>query len=121
MGFSIDTGFGEQDPIYSSFGAGGYAVVDTDVSYGSPDEQPSTPTGNGTGTFLSGGDNAGLWSTLQSALQYAIVRDQQKMTAVYGPSVPVQGQAAVTLQAQADRRLLTLLMIGGALFFLAKS
>ncbi len=120
MGFSIDTGYGEPDPVYSSFGAGGYAVVDTDVSYGSEPEQPSTPTGNGTGKFLSGGDSAGFWGTLQTALQYAIVRDQQKMTAVYGPGMPAPGQASVTVQAQADRRMFTLLLIGGAIFFLAK-
>jgi hypothetical protein len=121
MGFSFDTGYGEQDPIYSSFGANGYAEVVTDVSYSSPDEQPSTPTGNGTGTFLSGSNNATFWGTLQTARQYAIVRDQQKMTAVYGPAGPATGQAAVTVQAQADRRMLTMLLIGGAIFFLAKS
>jgi hypothetical protein len=121
MGFSLDTGYGDTDPIYSSFGAGGYAVVDTDVSYSSEPEQPSTPTGNGTGAFLSGSDSAGFWGTIQNALQYAIVRDQKKMTAVYGPGMPVQGQASVTVQAQADRRMFTLLLIGGVIYFLAKS
>lgn len=119
MGFSFETGFGDVDPVYSSFGAGGYATVNTDVSYSSPDEQPSTPTGNGTGVFFSGSDSSGFWDTLQKGLQYAIVRDQQKMTAVYPATM--QPQSAVTVQASADRRLLTMLMLAAGVYFLVKS
>lgn len=119
-GFSFETGYGDVDPVYSSFGANGYATVNTDVSYSSADEQPYTPTGNGTGVFMSGNDSAGFWGTLQGALQYAIVRDQQKMTAVYGPALPQLGQSAVSVQASADRRLLTMLLLAGGIYFLVK-
>src|SRR5437868_4548789 len=118
MGFSFETGFGDVDPVYSSFGAGGYATVNTDVSYGSPDEQPSTPTGNGTGVFMTGGDSAGFWSTLQTGLNIVLARDQQKMTAVYPATM--QPQSAVTVQASADRRLLMMLMLAGGVYLLVR-
>jgi hypothetical protein len=126
--FSYDTGFGDADP-YGVLGTGSYAPVLTDVSNGSPPQQPSTPTGNGTGVFIDSGQQNGMFNLLGQALNYAITRDQQKMTAVYGPQVtgayyPAAGSngyppgytGSVSLQASANSRLLTYLLIGGAIW-----
>jgi hypothetical protein len=118
--FSIDTGFGDSDP-YGVFGTGSYSsIVYNDVSNSSPAESPSTTTGNGTGVFVSGDAGAGFWNTLTGALNYAIVRDQQKMTQVY-PVQTMTPQAQLSVQAQASNRMLTLLMIGAGIYFLVKS
>jgi hypothetical protein len=116
-GFSFDTGFGQVDP-YTTFGAGSYTGVLSDVSNGSPPEQPYTPTGNGTGVFLDSGSQKGIFDVLGQALNYAIVRDQQKMTAVYGPGINMtpQQQAALSVQASGNSRLLMYLLIGAGIW-----
>lgn len=113
--FSFDTGFGDVDP-YSTFGAGGYANVSTDVSMGAPDEQPYTPTGNGTGVFLDSGTQNGIFTTLDKVLNYALYRDQQKMTAVQFPAQQQQTQMAAARAN--DSRLLTFAMIGAGIYLL---
>lgn len=111
-GFSFDTGFGDVDP-YTSFGAGGYAKVLTDVSFSSPPEQPNTPTGNGSGQFVSSDWQGAVLGGLQTALNYAIYRDQQKMTAV--AQAPVQQAQLQTQVAQVQHNnTLTYVLIGAA-------
>lgn len=119
--FGFDTGFGDVDP-YTSFGAGGYANVYTDVSMSSEDEQPYTATGNGTGVFMSADTQNGIFNLLGTALNYALLRDQQKMTAVYGPQVAMSPQQAAQLSVQAsgDRRLLMYAAIGLGLYLLVR-
>lgn len=118
-GFSLDTGFGQVDP-YTQFGLGSYGTggVLADVSNGSPDEQPYTPTGNGTGVFLDSGSQNGIFNMLGQALNYAIVRDQRKMTAVYGPAINMtpQQQAALSVQASGNSRLLMYVLIGAGIW-----
>jgi hypothetical protein len=121
-GFSFDTGFGDVDP-YTSFGAGSYTGVYTDVSNSAPAEQPYTPTGNGSGVYVDSSSLGGFWGALEKGLNYAILRDQQKMTAVYGPTMYPAGQAqtaAVSLQASSNNKLLTLMMLAGAAYLLVR-
>lgn len=111
-GFSFDTGFGDVDP-YTSFGAGGFAEVRTDVAWSSPAEQPSTPTGNGSGQFVSSDWQGAIIGGLQTALNYALYRDQQKMTAV--AQAPVQQAQLQTQVAQVQHNnTLTYVLIGAA-------
>lgn len=121
VGFGFDTGFGDVDP-YTSFGAGGYATVPTDVSMSSYDEQPYTPTGNGTGVFMTADQQNGGWQVLGQLLNYALIRDQQKMTAVYGPAyqMPPQQAAQLAVQASGDRRLLMYAAIGLGIYLLVR-
>lgn len=112
MPFNFDTGFGDVD-LYSTFGAGGYANVNTDVSNSSPAEQPRTPTGNGSGQFVSQDWQGALFGGLQTALNYALLRDQQKMTAV--SQAPVQAAQLQTQQQQVQHgNMLTYVLIGAA-------
>lgn len=67
-----------------------------DVSYGSEPMETSTPTGNGTGQF--NWENL-IGKTLETGLQYAIVRDQQKM----GNFAPL-GQPTTQQQVQVQGR-----------------
>lgn len=85
-----------------------------DVSRGDAPMQPTTATGNGYG--YSTGDtwlNA-LGGSLQTALNYALIRDQQKMAQQTGyvtaqtPLVPTPQAAA----AAANSRILLLGLIG---------
>lgn len=86
-GFSIETGHGDIDWL-SRLGSMSTSSIRTDVSLGAPPEQPRDPTGNGTGQFMTSDWQGALFGGLQTALNYAIYRDQQKMTAV--AQAPVQ-------------------------------
>lgn len=115
MPFAFDTGFGDTDP-YMSFGAGSVMPVYTDVSRGAPNEQPWTSTGNGTGVFIDQSAQNSLFGGLQTVLNYALLRDQQKMTRV--ANAPVQAaQAQAQVQQAATSNLLLYALIGGALLF----
>jgi hypothetical protein len=116
-GFSIDTGFGDLDPYAQAYGAGSYSYVPADVSNGSQAEQPYTATGNGTGVFMDTTTEKGIFGLLGQALNYAMVRDQQKMTAVYGPQVTgYPAGNTLSVQAQANSRMLTYLLIGAGIW-----
>ena len=122
INFGFDTGFGQVDP-YTTFGAGSYTGVYADVSMGSEDATTSTPTGNGTGVFLDGATSGGFWALLDKGLNYALLRDQQKMTAIYGPAVTMtpQQQAALSVQASGDKRLLMYGAIALGVYLLVRS
>lgn len=110
--FSTETGYGDVD-WFSQLG--GYAAmpIPADVSNGSPAEQPYTATGNGSGQFVTQDWQGALFGGLQTALNYALLRDQQKMTAV--AQAPVQ---AAQLQTQVQQvqhgNMLTYVLIGAA-------
>ncbi|MES2367202.1 MAG: hypothetical protein V4563_15095 [Pseudomonadota bacterium] len=91
-----------------------------DVSNGGPDEQPMTPTGNGTGYYIDPTQNSAMWGTLQQALNYAIQRDQQTMAQAHAVAnnviVPTQAQATIT----ANRQMVKYLAIGAAIYFLMR-
>jgi UDP-N-acetylenolpyruvoylglucosamine reductase len=115
-GFNFDTGFGDVDP-YTSFGAGGYANVLTDVSMGSQDEQPYTATGNGSGVFLDSSTQNGIFGVLEKGLNYALHRDQQKMTAVAAQPVQ-QAQVKAQVEQAGNSRILLYALIAGAIIFM---
>lgn len=83
----------------------------SDVSNGSPDEQPTTPTGTGTGYYIPPAWESGLLGGLTSALNAAIAKDQAKtqqqtmVTAANTSMAVTQQKAAITNQR--------LLMLGG--------
>lgn len=90
-----------------------------DNAYGEPPMQPRTATGNGYGydtghTWLNA-----LGGTLQSALDYALIRDQQKIaqqtgyTSVQAPMIPTP-QVQASMQ---NSRMLILGLIGVAAIF----
>jgi ribosomal protein L12E/L44/L45/RPP1/RPP2 len=83
----------------------------------------STPTGNGTGVFMDNSWQSALFSGLDKALNYALLRDQQKMTAVaYNPVAQAQAasQQAAIMQQSRNANLLVLLAVGGLVFLIAK-
>lgn len=95
-----------------------------DVSNSEPATQPTTATGNGTGYYV---DNSGFWSalngTVQGALNYAIMRDQQKIaqqtgTMYTGPGNQVVATPQAVAQQQNSRLLLIGLLVVGAAFVL---
>lgn len=91
-------------------------AVPRDNSQGAPAMTTSTPTGNGSGVYIPG-TNWG--ATLQNVLNYAMVRDQQRMNQVQtAPIRAVQTQAA---QARAtDSRVFMYLLIGAAIYMAVK-
>lgn len=116
MGIFDDISF---DP-YS--GADAVGVL-PDVSMSEPAQQPTTPTGNGYGYYVDPSPSwvNGLFGSLQTALNYAIVRDQQaiaqKTGTVYA-GTPLVATPAANVAAQ-NRRFLTLGALGiGAVFLL---
>ena len=64
----------------------------SDVSYGSQPMESYTPTGTGSGTFISADWQQGILGGLQTALNYAITRD------AYKNGLPINGVAAATQQ-----------------------
>lgn len=97
-----------------------YGVL-PDVSNSEPPMQPRTATGNGYGYSVDSSWLNALGGTVQAALNYALLRDQQKMAQQTG-YVSVQTPLAPTPQVQAsmqNSRILILGLIGiGALFAL---
>lgn len=86
-----------------------------DVSNGAPDQQPSTPTGTGTGYWVDPSQESAMWGTVQKALQYAINRDQISMAAKTGLQTSAAGAVVPTAQAAQkiqNQQFLLLLGIG---------
>jgi len=89
----------------------------SDVSYGSPAMESYTPTGTGSGTFIDSGWQQAIVGGLQTALNYAIVRDS------YKNGVPLAGQATqqqVVVQRQQTNGIF-LLVCGLAAILVLKS
>jgi hypothetical protein len=110
FGDDIDLGMSDW---YSSGGGG----VLPDVSNSEPAQQPTTATGNGSGYYIDPSFSAGLFGSIQSALNYAIVRDQQniaKNTGTVYAGTPLVASPTVAAQ-QANSRLVLLLLIGGGI------
>jgi hypothetical protein len=82
-----------------------------DVSMSEPAQQPRTATGTGTGYYVDNGWLNAITGTVQTALNYAIVRDQQQIAKNTGFTVGVPVTA--TPQAQAAIANNRLLLIGG--------
>ena len=119
-GSSSSLGFGsgdrDSDP-YNALGTG--AAVLPDVSWSSPAMETSTATGNGFGDFFDSKAGGALLGGLQTALNYAIYRDQRQFTAVANaPQQAVQQQVAV--QQVRNNNLLLWAAIAGGLIFLVK-
>lgn len=108
MTFDLGSGFDGLD--LSSIMSGSDDAVLPDVSYGGPDEQPSTPTGNGTGVWLTG--------MLDKAINYAIVRDQQTLQMPQYTRAPVAAQPVMQAAPSARNNSALLLIGGGVLLFL---
>lgn len=113
-------GFGSSDydsDPYNTLGAGGTVVQD--VAWGAPAMETSTATGNGFGDFFDSKAGGALLGGLQTALNYAMFRDQQKYTAVANaPKQAVQQQVAV--QQVRNNNLLLWAAIGAGLILLIK-
>jgi hypothetical protein len=87
-----------------------YGVL-PDVSRGDAPMQPTTATGNGYGYNVSGLLDT-LGGTLQSAVQYAILRDQQKIAQQTGYIGAQAGPVMPTPQAAASMANTKLLLLG---------
>ena len=113
-------GFGSSDydsDPYNALGTG--AAVRTDVSWGSPPMETSTSTGNGFGDFFDSKAGTFVLGSLNTALNYAMYRDQRQFTAVANaPQQAVQQQVAV--QQVRNNNLLLWAAIAGGLIFLVK-
>ena len=113
-------GFGsgdyDSDP-YNALGAGGTVVQD--VSYGAPAMETGTATGNGFGDFFDSKAGNFVLGSLNTALNYAMYRDQRQFTAVANaPQQAVQQQVAV--QQVRNNNLLLWAAIAAGLIFLVK-
>jgi hypothetical protein len=90
-----------------------------DVSMSEPAQQPTTPTGNGTGYYVDNSWQSALFGTIGQALNYALVRDQQQIAKQTGftTGVPVTAtpQAAAAIQ---NNRILLIGGVGLALAFI---
>lgn len=98
-----------------------YGVL-PDVSRGEAPMQPTTATGNGYGYHVETNWLNVLGGTMQTALNYALLRDQQKMAQQTG-YVSSQTPLAPTPQVQAqmqNSRLLVLGLIGVGIAFAMK-
>lgn len=92
-----------------------------DVSNGSPDEQPTTPTGTGTGYYVPPAWESGLLGGLTSALNTAIAKDQQAQVVKTSQAVAATNIAVAQNTAKlANTRLLLLGGLGLAALFLMK-
>jgi hypothetical protein len=83
-----------------------------DVSQSSPPEQPTTPTGTGSGYYVPSAWESGLLGGLSQALNYAIQRDQAQFAAQHGyaPGVAYMTPTPRAAAAMGNSRLL---VIGG--------
>lgn len=99
----------------------GYNVL-PDVSQTGPDSAPSTPTANGYGYYIDPAAQSSTTDLLKTALNWAIVRDQQKMGGYsaggYGQTLPAGAQYSAILNAQQQKQrenaqgLLLLVVVG---------
>lgn len=92
-----------------------------DVSNSEPAMQPRTATGNGTGYYVDNSWWSALNGTVSSALNYAIMRDQQQIaqktgTMYTGPGNQVVATPQAIAQQQNSRLLLLGLIAVGVLF-----
>lgn len=96
-----------------------YSVPLPDNYYGSSSQQPTTPTGTGTGYYVDNTAWAAIGGAVDKALNYVLIRDQQKFAAEHGysatptPYTPTPQAAA----AAANSRLLLLGLIGVGIAF----
>lgn len=96
-----------------------YSVPLPDNYYGSSSQQPTTPTGTGTGYYVDNTMWSSLSGALDKALNYALIRDQQKFAAEHGYSAtptPYTPTPQAAAQA-ANSRLLLLGLIGVGIAF----
>jgi hypothetical protein len=99
-------------------GGGGEVVPDN--AYGAPAMTTWTPTGNGTGQYVTPGLGNWLGNTLDKALNYAIIRDQMQMAQV--SSAPIRAVQTQAAQARAtDSRVLFYLLLAAAAIYVVKS
>lgn len=80
-----------------------------DVSNSEPAMQPTTATGNGTGYYVDNSWQNAIFGTIGQALNYAMVRDQQKIAQQTGTmyaGTPVTPTPQVAAQMQNSRILL---------------
>lgn len=120
MGLDNFLGFGSSDydsDPFNALGAGGTVVPD--VSYGAPAMETSTATGNGFGDFFDSKAGNFVLGSLQTALNYAMYRDQRQFQAVANaPQQAVQQQVAV--QQVRNNNLLLWAAIAAGLIILVK-
>ena len=118
--FDSFLGFGSSDydsDPYNALGTG--AAVLPDVSWSSPAMETSTSTGNGFGDFFDSKAGNFVLGGLNTALNYAMYRDQRQFTAVANaPQQAVQQQVAV--QQVRNNNLLLWAAIAAGLIFLVK-
>jgi len=98
-----------------------------DVSWSSPDMQPYTPTGNGSGQFLDTATQNALFGGLDKVLNWAIQRDaakiQQDTTYQLAGTQYASTNNALNYQAQqsaANRKLLVIGMAVAGLFLVMR-
>lgn len=104
-------------------GSPGYVLPD--VSRGSPDMSPSTPTGNGTGYYGNPAYESSSWGDVaKQALQWVLNKDQAKNAQAMQVGQAQQYAAIQSQQAQVRARQNTLvlfLIVGAVVFFAAES
>jgi hypothetical protein len=113
MGLDSNTDFGD-----------GYDGVLPDVSNGEPPMQSDTALGNGSGYYVDNNYANGLFGTVQTALNYAIQRDQQKIAMAHAPAygypgLPLAASPQAVQQAR-NSRLMLFLLIGAGVFLVAR-
>ncbi len=78
--------------------------------------ETSTPTGSGSGYFIDQNTQNQIFGTLNNVLNYALKRDQMKMTAV--AQAPMQqAQAQVQYQQAKNNNLLLWAAVGAAVLY----
>lgn len=70
-----------------------------------PATQPATATGNGTGYYVDNGWLGAISGTIQAALNYAIVRDQQAIAQKNSIATGVAATNASLATAQANAKI----------------
>lgn len=107
MGYLFDDGISDGSVDDGNY----YEPPLPDNSNGSPDMQPSNPTGNGFGTWIAG--------NLGKALDYAIARDAQSMQMrSYDPRRGYTVNGGVANQGILGDRQLMFIGLGVVLFLL---
>jgi hypothetical protein len=96
------------DDINFDMDGASWGVV-PDVSNSEPSMQPTTATGNGTGYYVDNTWQNAIFGTLGQALNYAMLRDQQKIAQQTGTmytGTPVTATPQLQAQMQNSRILL---------------
>lgn len=98
-----------------------------DVSWSSPDMQPYTPTGNGSGQFIDTATQNGIFGLIDRAMNYAIQRDtakiQQDTAFQLAGTQYASTNNALSYQAQqsaANRKLLVIGLAVAGLFLVMR-